>query len=62
MRVRVDVGGGSFMPMCWCGWRGLPALEHGQALRDARHHELRAHPGHKDALYALRRHQARTTP
>ena len=36
-----------------CGWRGLPTGDHISAMRMARHHELRAHPGDKDALRAL---------
>lgn len=54
MRVRIDVGGGTFLPMCSsCGWRGLPALDRREALQQARHHELRAHPGESDAATAL---------
>lgn len=54
MRVRIDVGAGTFLPMCGtCGWRGLPALDRHEALHQARHHELRAHPGDNDAATAL---------
>lgn len=45
MRVKVDVGGATWLAVCPCGWRGLPALDRSEALREARHHELRAHPG-----------------
>ncbi|WP_156532968.1 hypothetical protein [Cellulosimicrobium sp. I38E] len=54
MRVRVDVGGGSFLALCPCGWRGLPDLDRLAALREARHHELRAHPGDKAVAEQLR--------
>ncbi len=59
-RTKIDVGGGSFLPICTaCGWRGLPETDHGGALREARHHELRAHPGDKDTLRAMNNHRAR---
>lgn len=56
-KVRVDAGGVTFLPICQvCGWRGLPETTHGGALLEARHHELRAHPGDKDVLRALNNH------
>nr|WP_300339930.1 hypothetical protein [Actinomyces sp.] len=60
MRTRVDRGR-TFLPLCECGWRGLPALTHEEALRQARHHEQRAHPGHihaRDALDSWRKRHA----
>ncbi len=54
MRVRVDVGAVSFLPICPCGWRGLPGLDRTEALRQARHHELRAHPGDQEVVRQLR--------
>lgn len=59
MQVRVDAGAASFLPLCACGWRGLPGLSHGEALRQARHHELRAHVGDDDARRALAAHRRR---
>lgn len=53
MRVRIDSGGRTYLPICECGWRGLPSMSHAQALEEARAHELRAHPGDKQALRAL---------
>lgn len=54
MRVRIDVGGATFLPMCGtCGWRGLPAESRTAALHEARHHEMRAHPGDNDVAKAL---------
>lgn len=52
-QIRIDAGG-TFLPICnGCGWRGLPCLDRGEALREGRHHELRAHPGDENALQAL---------
>lgn len=53
MKVRVDRGGCTFLPLCECGWRGLPDTTHSGALQQARHHEMRAHPGHRNAEQAL---------
>ncbi len=50
MHVKVDVGGGSWLPVCRCGWRGLPGLSRLEALNEARRHEVRAHPGDTDVL------------
>lgn len=52
-RVRVDVGGCTYLPICECGWRGMPGLAHDEALRQAVHHERRAHPGELNAVQAL---------
>lgn len=52
MRIKVDAGH-THLALCPCGWRGLPQRDHVAALREGRHHELRAHPGDKDALRAL---------
>lgn len=54
MRVRVDVGGSTWLPLCPCGWRGLPALDRREALQQARHHEQRAHPDEHDVARQLR--------
>lgn len=59
MRVRVDGGGRTFLPICACGWRGLPGITHGEALREARTHERRAHPGDDQAAQALAKHRSR---
>ncbi len=59
MRIRVDRSAVSFLPICACGWRGLPAISHGDALRDARQHELRAHPGEEHARNAALQHARR---
>lgn len=65
MRIRVDAGAGSFLSLCACGWRGMPVLSHGEALRQVRHHEQRAHVGHDNARRAVsahrRRHDSRAT-
>jgi len=53
MRVRVDVGGGTWLPLCPCGWRGLPCLSRSEALHEARRHEQRAHPGDSQVLRQL---------
>lgn len=53
MRVKIDAGGRTYLPLCACGWRGLPAMDRGSALNEARHHERRAHPGDLDAAQAL---------
>lgn len=52
-RIRIDAGARTFMPVCECGWRGLPEDDRLTARRAARHHEQRAHPGDKQALRAL---------
>lgn len=53
MRVSVDVGGRTWLPLCPCGWRGLPALSRSEALNEARHHEMRAHPGDNNVLQQI---------
>lgn len=59
-RTKIDSGGRTFLPICTeCGWRGLPAMSHGEALNEARHHELRAHPGDKQTLNAITAHRSR---
>ena len=59
-QTRIDAGGSTFLPICsGCGWRGLPETDRAAALREARHHELRAHPGDKDTLRMLNNHRAR---
>lgn len=59
MRVKIDAGGMTYLPLCDCGWRGLPSTSRGGALSDARHHELRAHPGDLQAAKALAEHRRR---
>ena len=61
-RVTIDAGGRTFLPLCECGWRGLPQDDRGAARLEARHHEVRAHPGEKDALRALNNQRRRDTP
>lgn len=58
MQIKIDRGG-TFLPLCGCGWRGLPAVSHGEALQEARHHERRAHPGDLNAAQALAQHRRR---
>lgn len=59
-RIKVDGGSVTFLPLCQdCGWRGLPAASHGGALLQARHHEVRAHPGELHAAKALDNHRRR---
>lgn len=54
-RAKVDVGGGTWLPLCTCcTWRGMPDVDRASALRQARHHELRAHPGEHDVPRQLR--------
>lgn len=58
--IKVDVSGFSALAVCLCGWRGLADDRLG-ALRQARHHELRAHSGSRAALDALRQYETRQT-
>lgn len=60
MKVRIDRGARTFLPLCACGWRGLPATSHAEALHEARHHERRAHPGDLNAAKMLANHNHRT--
>uniref|UniRef100_A0AAU8HXI4 Integrase zinc-binding domain-containing protein n=1 Tax=Decurrovirus sp. TaxID=2832697 RepID=A0AAU8HXI4_9CAUD len=53
MFVRVDASACSFLPLCDCGWRGLPAASHERALSQLADHERGCHPGHKHARKAL---------
>lgn len=59
MQTQIDRGARTFLPLCGCGWRGLPATSHGEALHEARHHELRAHPGDLHTAKALDNHRRR---
>ena len=59
MRIKIDAGGCTFLPLCECGWRGLPMPDRSSALRTARHHELRAHPGDLHAANMLRKQNLR---
>lgn len=59
MRIRVDAGGRTYLPICECGWRGLPGLTHLDALTQGRRHEYRAHPGDHHAHRALNAYRAR---
>lgn len=58
-QIRIDAGGRTFLPICACGWRGLPQDDRGAARLAGRHHEQRAHPGDKQALRALNNQRAR---
>lgn len=61
--VTIDAGGRTFLPICRdCGWRGLPQDDRTAARLEGRHHELRAHPGEKDALRAYNNQRRRDTP
>ena len=53
MRITVDASACTYLPMCECGWRGLPAASHERALSQSCEHERRAHPGDKNARRAL---------
>lgn len=59
MRITVDASACTYLPICVCGWRGLPAATRGGALAMGRAHELRAHPGDKNALRALNAYKHR---
>nr|DAK53291.1 MAG TPA: hypothetical protein [Caudoviricetes sp.] len=45
MRIHVDASACTYLPMCECGWRGLPAASHERALTQVSEHERYAHPG-----------------
>lgn len=53
MRIHVDASSCTFLPMCECGWRGLPAASHERALTQVSEHEQQAHPGDRHARRAL---------
>ena len=53
MRIHVDASACTFLPMCECGWRGLPAASHERALTQVSEHERYAHPGDRPARRAL---------
>lgn len=53
MKTTIDASHKTFLPLCACGWRGMPALTHAEALREARAHEIRAHEGSHDAQRML---------
>lgn len=57
MRLRIDSSATTHVPICACGWRGMPAMTRLEALSQARHHEMRAHPGHHHARLYWRRAQ-----
>lgn len=59
MRIKIDAGARTHLAICECGWRGLPEDDRGAAIRAGRSHELRAHPGDKQALRMLNNHHAR---
>lgn len=57
MHFNIDAGR-TFLPICDCGWRGLPETTYTGALREAHSHERAAHPGDRDVqdrLYKTRR-------
>lgn len=56
--IKVDTSGCSAVAVCVCGWRGL-AGDRLEAMRAARHHELRAHPGSRIVLDLLRQLERR---
>nr|DAT35874.1 MAG TPA: hypothetical protein [Caudoviricetes sp.]DAW62428.1 MAG TPA: hypothetical protein [Caudoviricetes sp.] len=53
MRIHVDASACTYLPMCECGWRGLPAASHERALTQVSEHERHAHPGDRHARRAL---------
>ena len=58
--TKIDAGGRTYLAICTgCGWRGLPTMDRGAALLQARHHEQRAHPGDLQTAQALAHHRAR---
>lgn len=57
----IDASAYTYVAICReCGARTLPALSREEALHEARHHELRAHPGDLQTAQALAQHRART--
>lgn len=61
-RCLIDASEISYLPMCECGWRGLPERSRLDALKSARAHEQRAHFGTRQTAKQLeqyaRRHAA----
>lgn len=55
MTIRVDFTQHSCVAVCTCGWRALAGDRTG-AWRLSRDHERRAHPGERQAEYALTAH------
>lgn len=53
MRIHVDASACTYLPMCECGWRGLPAASHERALTQVSEHERYAHPDDRHARRAL---------
>ena len=53
MKTVIDASDRTFLPICACGWRGLPAITRSAALSDAREHEKRAHEADHDVQRAL---------
>lgn len=58
MKITID-SGATFLAVCACGWRGLPTSTRATALRQAVHHEQRAHPADRNAWRALYEHRNR---
>jgi len=57
----IDASAYTYVAICTdCGARTLPALSREEALHEARHHELRAHPGDVQTAQALAQQRART--
>lgn len=59
MRVKIDASAVTVVPICECGWRGLPSRDRSAALHEARHHEMRAHPGDRAVARQLDQHHRR---
>lgn len=52
MNFNIDPGR-TYLPICECGWRGLPELSYMDALKAVRRHETDTHPGDQDAYQRL---------
>ena len=57
-RTRIDSGPITHLPLCACGWRGIPTTTRATALAQAAAHETRAHP-EQDRSRRAAREQAR---
>lgn len=53
MKTTIDSSDKTFLPICACGWRGLPTITRSDAWAAARAHELRAHEADHDVQRAI---------
>jgi len=58
MATRID-SGATHLPLCDCGWRGLPTRDRSGAHRQCIEHERRAHPGDFQAVRAWNNYATR---